>query len=51
MGGTLSFGFPNAPEVYTGTDAQKAKLRRSFERKIEYMKKIGGPIWSERADS
>jgi hypothetical protein len=32
--------------VYTGTDAQKDKLKRSFDRKIEYMKKIGGPIWS-----
>jgi hypothetical protein len=41
-----SFGFPNAPEVYTGTDAQKDKLKRSFDRKIQYMKKIGGPIWS-----
>ncbi|KAG7532036.1 hypothetical protein FFLO_03911 [Filobasidium floriforme] len=41
-----SFGFPNAPEVYTGTDAQKDKLKRSFDRKIQYMKKIGGPIWN-----
>jgi len=40
-----NFGFPG-PDVYKGTPEQKAKMLRSFERKIEYQEKIGGPIWN-----
>jgi hypothetical protein len=43
------YGFPNPPEVYEGTPEQKDKLRKSYERKIAYMKEINGPIWSESA--
>lgn len=41
------YGFPNPPEQYEGTPEQKEKLRKSYERKIAYMKEINGPIWSE----
>ena len=38
-------GFP-LPEQYEGTVEQKAKLRDSFKRKVEYMEKAGVPIWN-----
>ncbi|EON95654.1 putative endoglucanase family 5 glycoside hydrolase protein [Phaeoacremonium minimum UCRPA7] len=38
-------GFPGM-EQYAGTDAQKAKLRSSFERKVHFMKEAGTPIWN-----
>jgi hypothetical protein len=38
--------FPNPPEVYVGSDKQREILKRSYERKIKYMKEINGPIWS-----
>lgn len=41
------YGFPNPPELYEGAPEQKEKLRKSYERKIAYMKEINGPIWSE----
>ncbi|GHJ89604.1 hypothetical protein NliqN6_6006 [Naganishia liquefaciens] len=41
-----SFGFPNPPEVYVGSDKQREILKRSYERKIKYMKEINGPIWN-----
>lgn len=42
-----NYGFPNVSEPWTGSDVQKANLTKQFARKTEYMKKIGGPIWSE----
>ncbi|KAI5450239.1 hypothetical protein NCC49_003256 [Naganishia albida] len=41
-----SYGFPNPPELYEGAPEQKEKLRKSYERKIAYMKEINGPIWN-----
>lgn len=41
-----NFGFPSSPEVYKGTDDQKAKMLRSYERKTAYQEKIGGHIWN-----
>ncbi|KAH7329464.1 glucan 1,3-beta-glucosidase [Stachybotrys elegans] len=38
-------GFP-VPEQYEGTDEQKAKLRASFKRKVEYMQQAKVPIWN-----
>ncbi|KAH6893141.1 glucan 1,3-beta-glucosidase [Thelonectria olida] len=38
-------GFP-VPEQYEGTDEQKAKLRSSFKRKVEFMQKANVPIWN-----
>ncbi|KAH7041611.1 glucan 1,3-beta-glucosidase [Microdochium trichocladiopsis] len=38
-------GFP-LPEQYEGTDQQKAKLRSSFKRKVEFMQAAGVPIWN-----
>ncbi|CAK7210147.1 hypothetical protein SBRCBS47491_000673 [Sporothrix bragantina] len=38
-------GFPGT-EQYVGTRQQKEKLRQSFERKVEYMRKVGVPIWN-----
>jgi len=35
------FGFPDAPSLYTGTEEQKARLRKSFERKMAWMKENG----------
>lgn len=29
-----------------GTPAQKARVARSYERKVQYHHKIGGPIWN-----
>ncbi|RDW75744.1 hypothetical protein BP5796_06565 [Coleophoma crateriformis] len=39
------FGFPGF-EQFTGTDAQKAKLRHQFERKVEFMRERKVPIWN-----
>jgi hypothetical protein len=40
-----SMGFPSQPQ-YEGTNEQKTKLRKSFERKVEFMRKNGVPIWN-----
>ncbi|KAH8199177.1 hypothetical protein TruAng_006646 [Truncatella angustata] len=40
-----SMGFPTG-EPYEGTLEQKAKLRSSFERKINFMKDAGVPCWN-----
>ncbi|CZR62653.1 related to endoglucanase [Phialocephala subalpina] len=40
-----TFGFPRG-HIYDGTEEQKAKLRRSFERKVQYMRETGTPIWN-----
>ncbi|KAJ9097496.1 hypothetical protein QFC19_006768 [Naganishia cerealis] len=42
----LEYGFPNPPEEYKGTVEQKDKLKKSYERKIQYMREINGPIWN-----
>ncbi|PNH37992.1 hypothetical protein VD0004_g8809 [Verticillium dahliae] len=38
-------GFP-LPEQYEGTEDQKFKLRSSFNRKVEFMRQAGVPIWN-----
>ncbi|KAG7149258.1 Beta-xylosidase like protein [Verticillium longisporum] len=38
-------GFP-LPEQYEGTEEQKSKLRSSFNRKVEFMRQAGVPIWN-----
>jgi hypothetical protein len=38
-------GFPMC-EQYAGTAAQDASLKRSFERKVEFMRKHNVPIWN-----
>ncbi|RYP06354.1 hypothetical protein DL764_003199 [Monosporascus ibericus] len=38
-------GFPIG-EQYEGTEQQKKQLRASFERKVEFMKKRGVPVWN-----
>ena len=38
-------GFPGQ-EVFMGTAAQKMKLRKSFERKVAYMREHNIPIWN-----
>jgi len=38
-------GFPMC-EQYTGTAVQDADLKRSFDRKVEFMRKNGVPIWN-----
>ena len=38
-------GFPGQ-EIYVGTIAQKTKLRRSFERKVAFMRERKIPIWN-----
>ncbi|RDW93462.1 glycoside hydrolase family 5 protein [Aspergillus mulundensis] len=40
-----TFGFPGY-EQYAGTEAQKAKLRSSLERKVRFMRSVGVPIWN-----
>ncbi|KAF8587347.1 glycoside hydrolase family 5 protein [Ramaria rubella] len=41
-----SYGFPSSPEAYTGTEAQQARLRRSFERKRTWMVEKGLCVWN-----
>lgn len=38
-------GFP-VPEQYEGTAEQKAKLRASFKRKVDFMERAGVPTWN-----
>lgn len=40
------FGFPKAPEVYVGNDEQKRRLRRSYEKKREWMDEQGLCVWN-----
>ncbi|GJJ09421.1 hypothetical protein Clacol_003643 [Clathrus columnatus] len=40
------YGFPSSPETYTGTDAQKARMRQTLERKIEWMTERSLSIWN-----
>ncbi|ORX40964.1 glycoside hydrolase superfamily [Kockovaella imperatae] len=41
-----NYGFPSAPELFTGTPEQIEWHKRSFNRKIEYMQKHKIPIWN-----
>lgn len=41
-----SFGFPSTPEPYEGTDAQRRRLRRSYEKKREWMDERGLCVWN-----
>ncbi|KZV64525.1 glycoside hydrolase family 5 protein [Peniophora sp. CONT] len=40
------FGFPAAPESYKSTDVQRHRLRRSYEKKREWMDKNGLCVWN-----
>jgi endoglucanase len=33
-------------KAFTGSDADKAKVRRDYERKIGFSKKTNSPIWN-----
>jgi aryl-phospho-beta-D-glucosidase BglC (GH1 family) len=41
-----TYGFPKTPEKYTGSPSQQEKLKRQYERKIEYMKELQVPVWN-----
>lgn len=41
-----SYGFPQAPEFYTSSEDQKARLNKSFERKREWMVEKGLCVWN-----
>ncbi|GLB42763.1 putative glycosyl hydrolase 5 (cellulase A) family protein [Lyophyllum shimeji] len=41
-----SYGFPAAPETYTGTEEQRRRLRRSYEKKREWMDERGLCVWN-----
>lgn len=40
-----NYGFP-AGDRYKGTEDQKARLKRAYDRKVEYHKRVGVPIWN-----
>ncbi|TFK35831.1 glycoside hydrolase [Crucibulum laeve] len=40
------FGFPGAPQLYEGSDDQKRRLRRSYEKKREWMDQRGLCVWN-----
>ncbi|KIY74357.1 glycoside hydrolase family 5 protein [Cylindrobasidium torrendii FP15055 ss-10] len=40
------FGFPAAPEPYTGTESQQHRMRRSYEKKREWMDQRGLCVWN-----
>ncbi|KAK7472719.1 Endo-1,4-beta-xylanase 5 [Stygiomarasmius scandens] len=40
------FGFPAAPEEYVGNDTQQRRLRRSYEKKREWMDERGLCVWN-----
>ena len=40
------FGFPNSPEPYEGSEAQKDRLVRTYKRKREWMDKRGLCVWN-----
>jgi aryl-phospho-beta-D-glucosidase BglC (GH1 family) len=41
-----TFGFPDAPEPYKSTDTQKHRLRRSYEKKRQWMDEHGLCVWN-----
>ncbi|KAA8900758.1 hypothetical protein TRICI_006137 [Trichomonascus ciferrii] len=40
-----TYGFPGS-ETYKGSEDQVSKLKKQYERKIEYMKKLNVPVWN-----
>jgi hypothetical protein len=40
------FGFPNSSELYIGTEQQQRRLRRSYEKKREWMDERGLCVWN-----
>jgi hypothetical protein len=40
------FGFPNVAEPYTGTEEQQRRLRRSYEKKRQWMDERGLCVWN-----
>lgn len=40
------YGFPANKEVYTSSEAEKASIRRSYERKCTWCKEHNVPIWN-----
>ena len=40
------FGFPSAPETYTSTPEQQRRLRRSYEKKKQWMAERGLCVWN-----
>ncbi|KAH9840771.1 glycoside hydrolase [Rhodofomes roseus] len=40
------FGFPSSPEKYVGSEAQQRRLRRSYEKKREWMDARGLCVWN-----
>ncbi|OSX62800.1 glycoside hydrolase family 5 protein [Postia placenta MAD-698-R-SB12] len=40
------FGFPRSPEEYTGDETQRRRLRRSYEKKREWMDAHGLCVWN-----
>ncbi|KAL0948040.1 hypothetical protein HGRIS_010665 [Hohenbuehelia grisea] len=40
------FGFPGAPDAYTGTEDQKRRLRRSYEKKRQWLDERGLCVWN-----
>ncbi|EEQ37057.1 putative beta-xylosidase [Clavispora lusitaniae] len=42
-----TYGFPGyEKDTYAGTDEQKAKLESQYNRKLEYMRAAGVPVWN-----
>lgn len=40
------FGFPSSPEKYIGSETQQRRLRRSYEKKREWMDQRGLCVWN-----
>ncbi|KAG6879107.1 Endo-1,4-beta-xylanase 5 [Termitomyces sp. T32_za158] len=40
------YGFPAAAELYTGTDEERRRLKRSYEKKREWMDQRGLCVWN-----
>jgi hypothetical protein len=40
------YGFPAAQEPYVGSEKQRTRLRRSYEKKKEWMKERGLCVWN-----
>ncbi|KAF8646009.1 hypothetical protein AX16_007435 [Volvariella volvacea WC 439] len=41
-----TFGFPSSKEVYVGSDEQKEKMRKSYERKRKWVDERGWCVWN-----
>ncbi|TEB18124.1 glycoside hydrolase family 5 protein [Coprinellus micaceus] len=40
------YGFPNTPEPYTGSDAQKERMFKTYQRKRQWMDERGLCVWN-----